>query len=266
VRAASFDEVRAFFRTHYVPSNASLVVAGDVTVADAIERVRRCFDEIPAAAAPGPVTVPAPSPQERLLFMEDAVELPRLYMAWHSPAMFAPGDAEMDLLADLVGNGKVSRLYRALVYERQIATEVAAAQNSQELAGFWELVATAAPGHSLEELEAGIEAELSRLIDEGPTAEEMERGRAQAEAQFVYRLQTLGGFGGRSDQLNAYNVFLGDPGYFERDLARYRSASRSRLHDAARTCLPRSGRVAVSVVPRGRPKLALPGSAPVVIS
>jgi zinc protease len=266
LQAASFEEVRAFFKTHYVPSNASLVVAGDVAVPDAIERVRHYFDEMPAGIGPGPVTAVAPLQREQRLFMEDRVELPRLYLAWHSPAMFAPGDAEMDLLADLMGNGKVSRLYRALVYERRLASEVAAAQNSRELAGFWELVATAAPGHSLEELEQSIDSELSRLIEQGPTAEEVERGRAQVEAQFVYRLQTLGGFGGKSDQLNIYTVFLRDPGYFERDLTRYRSATQTRIHEAARRYLPRSGRVAISVVPQGRPDLALPGSTPARVS
>ena len=102
-----------------------------------------------------------------------------------------------------------------------MATEVAAFQQSRELAGFFQIVATAAPGHTLDELEAVIVDEIARLADEGPTADELARVKAQAEAQFVYRLQTVGGFGGKSDQLNAYNVFVGDPAFFERDLARY---------------------------------------------
>jgi zinc protease len=266
LEAATFEEVRGFFRTHYVPSNASLVVAGDVDAGDAIARVRSHFDEI----APGPVparvrAAAGPGPDKRLV-LEDRVELPRLYLAWRSPAAFAAGDAEMDLLADLVGNGKVSRLYRALVYERQLATDVVAAQSAREIAGYWQIVATAAPGRSLEELEAAIAAELARLVDVGPTADELARGRAQVEAQFIYRLQTLGGFGGKSDQLNAYNVFLRDPGYFDRDLARYRGVTRDHLHDAARRYLARDGRVTLSVVPLGRGALAAPGSVPVEVS
>lgn len=198
--------------------------------------------------------------------LDDRVELPRLYLAWQSPPVFAPGDAEMDLLADLVANGKVSRLYRSLVYERRLATEVVAMQSSREMAGFWQIVATAAPGHSLAELEEAISAELARLIEEGPTADELDRGRAQAEAHFIYRLQTLGGFGGKSDQLNTYSVFLDDPGYFERDLARYRQVTLAMLHEAARRYLPKDGRVTLSVVPQGRSSLAVPGSATVLVS
>ena len=266
LQAATFEDVRAFFQAHYVPSNASLVVAGDIAPGDAIERVRTYFDEIPPGPGPSPVSSRAAIDSEVRLTLEDRVELPRLYLAWHSPALFSPGDAEMDLLADLVGVGKVSRLYRALVYERRLATEVVAVQNSHELSGFWQIVATAAPGHSLEELEGAINAELSRLIEAGPTAGELARGQAQVEAHFIYRLQTLGGFGGKSDQLNGYNVFLNDPGYFERDLARYQRITLTELHEAARRYLPRSGRVTLSVVPEGRRSLAVPGSIPAVVS
>jgi zinc protease len=166
----------------------------------------------------------------------------------------------------LIANGKVSRLYRSLVYERRIATEVMAFQNSRELGGFWQLVATAAPGHTLTELDDAIGAELGKLLDEGPTDDEVERGRVQAEAQFVYRLQTLGGFGGKSDQLNAYSVFLNDPGYFERDLARYERVNAAGLHSAAQQHLRRDKRVALSVVPQGKEDLALSDSVPAHVS
>jgi zinc protease len=199
--------------------------------------------------------------QNLLLAMANAT-LERVGVA----AIFTPGDAEMDLLSDLIANGKVSRLYRSLVYERRIATEVMAFQNSRELAGFWQLVATAAPGHTLTELDEAIDVELSQLLDEGPTADELERGRAQAETQFVFRLQTLGGFGGKSDQLNAYSVFLNDPGFFERDLARYDRVSAQALHSAAKQHLRRDRRVALSVVPKGRHELALTDSTPANVS
>jgi zinc protease len=118
----------------------------------------------------------------------------------------------------------------------------------------------------LTELDNAINEELSRLLDEGPTADELERGRAQAEAQFVYRLQTLGGFGGKSDQLNAYSVFLNDPGFFERDLARYERVSAQDLHSVAKQHLRQDRRVVLSVVPRGKPELALSDSTPAVVS
>jgi zinc protease len=204
-------------------------------------------------------------PATSRLVLEDRVELPRLYLAWHGPRMFAPGDAEVDLVADLVGNGKTSRLYKSLVYQRRVATEVAAFQQSRELAGFFQIVATAAPGHTLDELEAVIVDEVARLADEGPTADELSRVQAQAEAQFVYRLQTVGGFGGKSDQLNAYNVFLDDPGFFERDLARYLAGTPAAIAAATAQYLQSPGRVSVSVVPSGRLSLALADSEPAVV-
>ena len=111
-----------------------------------------------------------------------------------------------------------------------------------------------------------LDVEMRQLAAEGPSTGEMERVRAQAEAQFIYRLQTVGGFGGKSDQLNAYNVWCGDPGYFDADLTRYREATRGSVQAAARRWLRFDQRVLVSVVPRGAVQLALPGSEPVVVS
>src|SRR5206468_11109476 len=117
-------------------------------------------------------------------------ELRRLYLAWLTPAMFAEGDADLDLGTDLLANGKTSRLYRRLVFEERIATDVSAAQNSREMAGYAQVTATAAPGHALGEIERVILDELARLSAEGPSDDEIDRGRVQAEAQFMYRLQT----------------------------------------------------------------------------
>jgi len=180
--------------------------------------------------------------------------------------MFATDDAELDLAADILANGKTSRLYRRLVYEMRAATDVSAAQNSREAGGFVQVAATAAPGHTLAELERVAVDEIRKLAAEGPTDDEIERGRVQAEAQFIYRLQTVGGFGGKSDQLNAYNVFLKDPGFFSRDLARYHDVTAESLRDAVRRYLANSNRVALSVVPKGKTVFALPGSIPSTVS
>jgi zinc protease len=241
-------------------------VAGDIESSNALDCVNAYFGDISTGSVPERLAVNAALDGEVRLLLEDRVELPRLYLSWHSPALFAEGDAEMDLVSDLLANGKVSRLYRSLVYERRIATDVMAAQNSRELAGFFQLIATAAPGRSLAELDEAITAELSTFLDRGPTSEELERGRVQAETQFVYRLQTLGGFGGKSDQLNAYNVYLGDPGFFERDLARYERVSAQDLHAAAKRYLRPDRRVALSVVPKGKTELALKNGVLAVVS
>ena len=180
--------------------------------------------------------------------------------------MFAEGDADLDLAVDLLANGKTSRLYKRLVFDERIATDVSATQNSREIDGFAQLTATAAPGHTLAELEGAILDEIGRLAADGPTAAEIERGRVQAEAQFVFRLQTVGGFGGKSDQLNAYNVFLRDPAYFERDLERYRAVTPASLQDAVKRFLDAASRVTLSVVPKGRLDLGVPDSVHAVVT
>jgi zinc protease len=268
LHAARLEDVRAFFQTYYHPGNASLALAGDIDVSTALSLADMYFSEIPGSAPPSPVQAPGPVPPagEIRLVLEDRVELPRLYMAWHSPALFSAGDAELDLIADLLASGKTSRLYRTLVYEQRMATEVAASQNSRELGSFFQVVATAAAGRTLAEVDRAIMREISALIEKGPTDAEVERCLAQAEAQFIFRLQTVGGFGGKSDQLNAYNTFLGDPGFFERDLQRYRDASAAALRQQAADHLVSDRRVVLSVVPRGRLALALDASQPVAVS
>jgi zinc protease len=266
IRAMQLEDVQAFFRTYYHPSNASLVLAGDVETPRAFDLAERYFGDLPAGTRPLPVIAAASLSREHRIVMEDRVELPRIYIAWLSPAMFAPGDAELDLVGDLLANGKTSRLYRTLVYERRIALDVSAHQHSRELGSFFLLAATAAPGQSLAEIYAEIDAELDRLSAMGPTDDEMERALAQAEAQFINRLQTVGAFGGKSDQLNAYNVLLGNPGFFTADLDRYRRATHESVRSAAALHLRRDARVVLSVIPRGQNALALAGSDPVAVS
>jgi zinc protease len=266
IRAMQLEDVQDFFRTYYHPSNASLVLAGDIDTGRAFELAEAYFGEIPGGVKPKPVSNGAVLLSEQRLLLEDRVELPRIYLAWHSPAMFAADDAEMDLVGDLLANGKTSRLYKTLVYDLRIALDVSAYQSSREIGSFFLLVATAAPGHSLTEIQTRIDDELRRVADSGPSVEEMERSVAQAEAHFMYRLQTVGGFGGKSDQLNAYNVLRGNPGFFAADLDRYRNATRESLQAAAQAHLPLDRRVALSVIPRGLHALALEGSSQVSVS
>jgi zinc protease len=266
LQAAKLDEVQQFFRRYYHPANASIALAGDIDPAAALALVRAYFEPIDAGAQVQPVRATAAIDAERRILLEDRVELPRLYLAWLTPPMFEAGDADLDLATDLLANGKTSRLYKRLVYEERIATDVSASQNSREIAGFVQLAATAAPGHTLGELERVIIAEIATLAAEGPTVDELARGRVHSETQFVLRLQTVGGFGGKSDQLNAYNVLLGDADFFDRDLARYQQATAPSLRDAVARYLGPGRRITMSVVPRGRADLAIPDSTPVTVS
>jgi zinc protease len=266
IQAMRLEDVQEFFRTYYHPANASLALAGSIDTGRAFDLAEQYFGDLAPGPVPAPVTATASLDRDVRLVFEDRVEMPRLYMAWLTPAMFAEHDAELDLVSDVLANGKTSRLYRTLVYEQRLALDVSAHQSSRELGSFFLLVATAAPGRSLVDIAAVIDIALQQLRDSGPSESEMERSRAQVEAHFMYRLQTVGGFGGKSDQLNSYNVLRGDPGYFATDLARYRDATIETVGAATRKYLGFDRRVTLSVVPRGQERLALPGSQPVVVS
>jgi zinc protease len=266
LEAVRLDEVHAFFRRYYHPGNASIALAGDIEPARALALVDAHFGDIDRGAKIDPVRVSASLAGEVRIQFEDRVELPRLYLTWLTPAMFAEGDADLDLATDLLANGKTSRLYRRLVFDERLATDVSASQNSREIAGYAQITATAAPGHTLGELERAILEEIARVAAEGPTEAEIERGRVQAESQFVFRLQTVGGFGGKSDQLNAYNVFVGDPAYFDRDLERYQVVTAESLRQAVARSLDPGHRVTLSIVPQGRAALAAPHSEPASVS
>jgi zinc protease len=267
LRAATVDDARAFFSRCYHPANASLAIAGDIGEDEAVQLAASVFEEIPAGVpVPALTNIPPGESRVRHLLIEDRVEHPRLYLAWATPALFTTDDAELDLVADLLANGKTSRLYRRLVHEQRIATELAASQGSRELSSLFQIVATAAPGHTLAEIEVVILAEIARLVADGPSPDELQRGQVQSEAAFLHRLQTAGGFGGKSDQLNAYNIYRGTPDYFQTDLERYLSATTEGVRMAAGRWLRPEARLTLSVVPRGRAGLAIDGAVPSEVS
>ena len=263
---ATLEDVQAFFRQFYHPANASLAIAGDINADAVLELVDQYFGTCPAGPAPRPVAQAPSRAIPARLILEDRVELPRLYAAWLTPAIYADGDADLDLASEILGGGKPSRLYRRLVYDERIATDVSASQNSRELGGFGAIIVTAVPGVGLDLVERVVAGELETFAREGPGRDELDRAKALNETAFVSRLQRVGGFGGRSDQLNSYNVWRGDPGYFASDLDRYRRATTQSIRQAVARHLTPDGQVMLSVVPAGHPELAVTGSTPVEVS
>ena len=266
LRATTLDEVHAFFKTYYHPANASLSLAGDIETGAAFELAERFFGDLTPGPVPEPIRGDAQLASSRDLLLEDRVELPRVYLSWHSPAMFATHDAELDVMADVLAHGKTSRLYQSLVFERRVATDVSAHQQSREIAGVFQVACTAAAGVALPELHTAVRDTIADIVRHGPTELELERALIQSEANFIYRLQTIGGFGGKGDQLNAYNVYRGDPGYFDADRKRYRDVTAGGVAAAARRFLLEAPLVTLSVVPRGRRELALAGAVEVSVS
>ncbi len=264
--AASYEDVTEFFRTYYVPNNASLVVAGDIDVDETRRLVEKWYGGIPRGPAAVPQTpAPARLEAETRLVLEDRVQLPRLYLAWHTPAAYQPGDAEMQVVAGLLAGGKNSRLYRRLVYEMQVAQDVGAFQSSGALGGVFYVMATARPGHTAGELQAVIDEEIEKLKTTPPSARELAREVNGIESGFLFGLERVGGFGGKADALNGYLVNTGNPDYFAEDLARFRALTPDDLSAMATTWLRADRRVVLSVVPEGQAgALALAGSTPAV--
>ncbi len=255
--AASYEDVVEFFRTYYAPNNASLAIAGDIDLARTRQLVEHWFSDVPGGA-PVPPIAPAPAwlTAPKRMVLEDRVQLPRLYTCWHSPAIYTPGDAEMDLVAGVLAGSKNARLYKRLVYDLQIAQDVFAFQGSAALGSQFCIIATARPGHGLAELEQVIQEELNRLKATPPSAREVARVVNQTEASFLDRLERTGGFGGKADQLNAYHTRTGNPDWFGEDLARYKALAPTDVQAAAQTVLRDDGRVILSIVPQGKPELA----------
>jgi zinc protease len=251
--AATRDDVAEFFKTYYAPNNASLVIAGDIDIEQTRTLVEKWFSEIPRGPAVPAIVAPGVTLAEvKKQTLTDRVQLPRLYLAWHTPAVYEPGDAAMDIAASLLTGGKNARLYRRLVYDMQIAQDVTAFQQSQGLGSVFLIVATARPGQTLDKIQAVIDEEIEKLRQAPAESREMARALNQIEANFYRGMERVGGFGGKADQLNAYYTRTGMPDFFEEDLSRYRALTAEDIRSSIGRYLPRDKRVELSVVPENK--------------
>ncbi len=257
--AASLDDVKEFFRQYYTPNNLSLVIAGDFDPAEAKRLVEKYFGGLP----PGPALdrparwVPRLD-GPRVVEVNDRVSLERVYLGWPAPEYFGEGEAELTLAARVLADGLSSRLNKALVYDRQLATGVNALNATNEIASLFAVMATARPGASLAEIERVIGEEITRLAKEGPTPAELDRAKTKYESEFISGLERIGGFGGKADVLNQYNVFLGDPGKVEDDLQRFRNVTPDSLRRAVADWLDTPNRAIIRFHPEGSQRAAAP--------
>ncbi len=255
IQAAKLEDVRNFFKLYYAPNNASLAIVGDFDPAQAKQMVEKYYGPLKRGAPVPKITaVTPPITTERRAVIHDQVELPRVYMAWLTSPIFKPGDADADLASSILGGGKSSRLYKKLVYEKQIALDVSASQRSLTLGSVFEIEVTARPGHTAQEMENAVDEELAAFRKSGPSGEELERARNGVETEMIQGLERLGGFGGVADRLNEYNHYLGNPGYFPADVQRYESATTASIRTFAAAQLKPGARVVVYGVP-GKPDL-----------
>lgn len=256
--AADEKDVIDFFNTYYVPNNASIVIAGDIKPEETLALVKKWFDEIPAGKPVPAITAPAASlHEEKVMVMEDRVSLPKLFLAWHAPAVLSPGEAELDLLSGILSRGKNSRLYKKLVYELQIAQSVRAYLDSGKLGSVFRIEAVAKPGHTLEEIKTVIDEEIRTLQTELVDKREMDRFLHQEHRRTLEMMERLSGFRSKSDILNYYYFYAGNPDYLKEDLLRYHLVDQTDLRQAARRYLDLNRRIVLSVVPQGAGQLAV---------
>ncbi|MEQ1757711.1 MAG: pitrilysin family protein [Vicinamibacterales bacterium] len=251
--AASYDDVVAFFKRYYAPSNATLVVAGDLEFEPTRALVEKWFGDIPRGAAVEPVAAPAVElTTVTRKVITDRVRLARLYLAWLTPRQFAPGDAALDVTSSILGGGKNSRLYKRLVYDTQMAQDVSVYQASGVLGSSFQIVITAMPGVPLSTIQQAVDEELARLRRDAPEPRELQRAINQIEASFYRQMERVGSYMGKANQLNAYFAAGGGPDFFAEDLARYTSLAASDIQAAALRWLPADRRVELSVEPEAR--------------
>ncbi len=250
LQAATLQDVRDFFAAYYVPNNASLVVAGDFEPSEIKPLVAKLFGTLQRDADPvhrdvGPVKL---TEVKRVIYT-DNVQFARLSLVYHSPAMFKPGDAEMDLAAEVLSSGKSSRLYKRLVYEEKLATDVSAYQDSSMLGSLFHIDITAQQGQSLDEIERVADEILREFLEGGLTSEELERHKASSEYAMLNGLQSILG---KADRLNRYNFYYGEPNSFKRDLERYRTATTATVKQWSQQVLTPNARLIMRVLPESQ--------------
>jgi zinc protease len=261
--AASMDDVKAFFEQYYSPSNAILTLAGDFDTATVRPLIERYFGGAPKGArVPAPQAAPPKLERAVHIVEKDQVNLARVHLTWHTPAVFADGDAALDVWASVLTDGKSSRLYQPLVYEQKVAKDVAAMQVSNHLTSVFMVQATVAPGRTVEELSTALLASLRTSLETPPTADELARTLSGWRKSFYGRVE---GVLSRAQLLSGYEHFVGRPDHLAADLARYTTLTPAAVHDAARRFLPVAGPesfLRVDIVPETPPAGPAPATKP----
>ena len=257
--AASLGDVKQFFETYYAPSNATVAIAGDFNRDTALALVNRYFGAIPrgATAIVRPVVPAVAIPRDTFLLLEDKVTLPRAYESWHTVKAFAPDDAALDVLADVLAGDKNSRLYKRLVFDMQVAQDVSASQNQSRLDGYFQIIVTPKPGQTPSRMTSLVAEEIGRIQRDGITPRELARALNTRRASFLDRLASVFG---KSEQLNYYNYFVGTPDFAPQDAARYDAVTAADVQRVANQYLSRP-KVVLTVVPEGQTALKVTGGA-----
>jgi zinc protease len=248
---ASLADVKGFFKTWYIPANATLTIVGDFDMAAGKQLVEKWFGKLPASAKPELVKVPAPAVKTaEVTVTDDALaKLTQVIFAWHSPADYADGDAELEILADALSREGPGRLYKALVYDHPLAQSVRVAQGGRTFSGVFEIAVTLRGEAKVDEVKKIVFDEVARVSKEPLADKEIQRVIARNEAGVIRQLETVFG---RSQVLQEYNHYLGDPDKLSWDLDRYRTTTAERIRASAAKYLSPDHVITVITVPQAK--------------
>ena len=257
--AASVDDVKAFYRTWYVPANATITIVGDFDAVVTKKLIEKWFGTFPVSHKPSVVTIPAPAiKSQEVSVSDDFAKLRRITFAWHSPGSYKEGDAELDIAANALAAEGTGRLYKSLVYDKQLAQSVSAAQGGATFSGSFTISVTLRSGADLGTVKQIVADEVARISHEPLSAKELKRVVAGNEAAAIYRLEDLNN---RANTLQEYNQFLGDPANITWDLDRYRTTTPDKIRAAVARYLAPDQMVTVITNPSGAPSTAATGGA-----
>ena len=252
--AATIDDVKQFFRMYYAPNNATLVIVGDFDVAKTRSWITKYFGDLPKGPA---ITRPAVGTHaltgEKRITFEDRVQIPRLTIQWPSVSVKSEDQPALDLLSDILGNTRVARITKAMVYDKQSAASVSVFQNPFEDVGQFQVVATPRPQFTLTQLETQIDSLIDEMKRTGPTADELKRVKAGQQRSFFENLETNGG---KMFQLANDQIFFDDPAHSWRVvLPKTQAVTAEDVKRVANKYLGKT-RIVLSTVPLGKPELA----------
>lgn len=246
--AASLEDVQQFFRTYYAPNNACLVVSGDILPSEVKPLIQKYFGSIPMGERfERPAAVPIALDKQKRITYQDKVQLPRLYLTWHSGALNTREDAVMSVFADILSSGKNSRFYKSLVYDRQIAQSIRASQGGSEISGEFQIVVTPKPDHDLNEMEKAVDEILADLMKTGVTQNEIDKSITNTEVQLVNSVATSLGKG---NSLAANYFYTGDASNINKQMDLYKGITPDEVMAVARGILSKPN-VVLSIFPLG---------------
>ena len=259
LNSANLDDVKEFFKKYYHPNNASLAIAGDIKPTEAFKLAEKYFGDL----EPGPsvdrlLSVKPNLNGDTTIEIEDSVQLPRLYLAWPTVPDLTESQAALDILSIILAGGRSSRLEKKLVIDSQIAYDISAYHNGQEICGEFHIIATGKPEESLNKIKLQILSEIQDIINKPPTKKEMERSINNIETMHIRQLEKIGGFGGKADQLNYYNVMKRDPEFINLDIERYKKITAEQISNVAK--ILNENRVSLSILPKQNLTISTPVS------